>query len=238
MNNEEAIPHLRKTNIRMYKAYPSDQVVSAELLESFRAEMRKNGVPEKEIPSHLEKMLPNLKLGFWDIENNYPFLLPYKEYTLPAYDGTDTLAKHKDRFVKGKFDFKLYEFGLDRILQQPGPELKISLLVDRMGYNADFRGIFESLPVDYHQLVIPQNRICQILFSEDPEVRKIREALQMGNYWTNFLTTGEDPTIGDKNIFVFRVVKNNQGLCFDLDEFTREKTWIGGYQTRYIAVQP
>lgn len=238
MNNEEAIPQLHKTKIRMYKAYPIDQVISTELLESIQTEMQHNGIPEKEIPIHLQKMLPNLKLGFWDIENNYPFLLPYKEYTLPPYDGSDTLATHKERFVKGKFDFKLYDFNLDILSQQPGPELKLNILVDRMGYNADFRGIFNSLPIDYHQLTISQNRICQILFSQDPEVRKIREALQMENYWTNFLIMGDKPELGDKNIFVARFVKNTQGLCFDLDEFTRQKTWIGGYQTRYVIVQP
>ncbi len=238
MNNEEAIPPFTKTNTRMYKAYPNDQVVSPELLESIRAEMRHNGIPEKDIPTHLQKMLPNLQLGFWDIENKYPFLLPYREYTLPPYDGTDSLAKHKERFVKGKFDFKLYDFKLDTLSQEPGPELKLNILVDRMGYNADFRGIFNSLPIDYHRLVIPQNRICQILFSQDPEVRKIREALQMENYWINFLIQGDKPELGDKNIFVARFVKNMQGLCFDLDEFTREKTWIGGYQTRYVMVQP
>lgn len=238
MNNEEAIPPFTKTNTRMYKAYPNDQVVSPELLESIRAEMRHNGIPEKDIPTHLQQMLPNLQLGFWDIENKYPFLLPYREYTLPPYDGTDSLAKHKERFVKGKFDFKLYDFKLDTLSQEPGPELKLNILVDRMGYNADFRGIFNSLPIDYHRLVIPQNRICQILFSQDPEVRKIREALQMENYWINFLIQGDKPELGDKNIFVARFVKNMQGLCFDLDEFTREKTWIGGYQTRYVMVQP
>lgn len=222
----------------MYKAYPHNEVVSSELLESLREEMRRIGIPENEIPIHLTKMLPNIQLDIWDIKNNYPSLLLYEEYTLPPYEGIESLVQYKGDFVKGKFDNKLYDFGLNRILQEPGPELKIAVLVDRMGYNANFKGLFSSLPVDYNTLTIPQNRICQILFSEDPRVEKIREALKMDTYWVNFLTTGVNPEAGDKNLFLFRFVKNKQGLCFDLDEFQREKIWIGGYQTRYIVSQP
>lgn len=238
MNNEEATKHLRKQNNRMYKAYPNDEVVSPGLLESLREEMRLIGVSENEISINLQKILPSLQLGLWDIKNNYPSLLPYKEYILPAYDGIETIASYKKYFVKGKFDFKLYDFELDRLLQVPGPELKIAILVDRMGYNADFKGLFSGLSVDYNEMVIPQNRICQILFSEDPAVKEIRESLKMDSYWVNFLTSGADSSKGDNNLFLARFVKNNQGLCFDLDEFTRDKVWIGGYQTRYIVAQP
>jgi len=161
------------------------------------------------------------------------FLTHVADYTLPIWNETKNLIACRKKF-ESFFDENLVNWGLD-IPQSIGGELGVSIKKMELGKNGTYGTIYDSLNRPLESMCIDQNRIVQILFSDDDVSKKIREDLDLENFWPHFLVKKVNPKNGEASFFVAYVHLPSDGINVHVNKLGIDIEWRGSPELRFVV---
>jgi len=164
---------------------------------------------------------------FATAEAKEKLLLDRGIFSLPAWNDTKNLL---DR----KADFKSYfsEFYEKQNLaqsQQALPARSVNIRRMQPGKDANYQTVFDSFGRPLDDMVVSENTICQILFSEDEESKAIRAELDLKSTWAHFLIK-----VG-KKFFVVRACLDSDGLGLGVRGLGDSPVWGGEGEFRFVV---
>jgi hypothetical protein len=148
-------------------------------------------------------------------------------YSISGYSEIKNLGDHKKDF-KSFFDsdYKKWKLAQSQEALKAG---NLDIKEMKPGKNGNYSKIFNAFGRPLDEMAVTENRINQILFSEDAESKKIREVLDLKNFWTHFLVKK------DNEFFVVDVNLTSGGLNLHVNRFDDANVWNGAYRNRFVA---
>lgn len=203
----------------------SEKVISLELEKAIQSEMQNWNIN----PIHLPFIKEQMQKALYDAESKDNLLCHVGSYVLPRWNETKNLVDHRKDF-KSFFDEDLINWNLNE-KQNSADELRIITKKMQSDKNGTYQTIYDSLARPLESMAIDQNRICQILFSDDIVCKKIRQDLDLKNTWTHFLVKRKDGSF-----FVVNVNLDGDGLSVPVDELALSHVWYGEREFLFVTL--
>jgi hypothetical protein len=160
------------------------------------------------------------------MQTKVDFLKSLGIFPVLSWEEIKNLGNRKDDFTFFDDDYYKWKLVSD---QKPLEIGNLEIKEMQPGKNGNYSEIFNSFGRSLKELVVPQNRISQILFSENDESKKIRDTLDLKNHWTHFLIEEND------EFFVACVDLDSDGLYFTVDRLDDSRVWDGRYLGRFVV---
>lgn len=210
----------------MVETKNATHVVSEGLRIAIETEMQNRGI----MPGHYGSIEQKIDEALRSAKAMDEFLYDMGLYAVPAYGETKNLSDRKKDFPS-YFSENYQTMKLAR-KQQPIPSGSINIKKMQPGKDGTYQTIFASFGRPLASMVVTENRILEILFSESEECKKIRTDLDLETTWAHFLI---QPDADKEEFFVVKVYRYSGGLHLVVYPLGRGRVWHGVDGDRFVV---
>lgn len=211
----------------MEETLTTPTALSEALKNALQEEMNTRGI----LPGHYSFIEEKVIAAMNDAKAKDEFLRPLGAFNVPSYADTRNFADRRKE-IKSYFSDNYGKWNLAR-KQNSLSAGNLDIREMQPGKDGNYQTIWDSFGRPLSEMVVTENRILQIMFSEDAECQKIREVLDVRNCWTHFLISVD--VDGKTEFFVVLVRLYDDGWDFGLNRLGRANVWHGSRLSWFVA---